>query len=155
MRNNLAGKIGQNSEDRLDQKPLFCYTIRYLEIISNHIEHELGEHKIMANPETYDKYAIFETGGKQYQGVVGKTVAIEKLSGEPGTAVSFDKVLFRKKGSNDFEVGKPHLEGAIKASIVKHIRGPKIIAFRFKRRKKVRVKQGHRQPATVVRIESI
>ena len=104
--------------------------------------------------KTFDKYAIFETGGKQYQGLEGKTVAIEKLEGEPGSAVEF-KAMFRKTEEDQFEVGRPYLEAPVKASIVKHTKGPKLIVFKFKRRKKVRVKKGHRQPLTVVRIESI
>ena len=104
---------------------------------------------------TFDRYAIFQTGGKQYQAIEGKTIAIEKLDGEAGDEISFDKVLFRKEGDGKFEFGKPFLKEAIKATIVKHHKDPKIIAFRFKRRKKVRVKKGHRQPKTIVRIQSI
>lgn len=104
----------------------------------------------------FKEYAIFQTGGKQYQAIPGKTIAIEKIDGEAGAAIKFDTVLFRKKGDEKFEVGTPFVSGAtLKASIVKQMRGPKLIAFRFKRRKKVRVKRGHRQPITVVRIESI
>lgn len=106
-------------------------------------------------PTTFDRYAIFQTGGKQYQAIEGKTVAIEKVDGEAGDTVEFDQVLFRKEGDGKFEFGKPYLKDAIKATIVKHDKDPKLIAFRFKRRKKVRVKQGHRQPKTVIRIESI
>jgi large subunit ribosomal protein L21 len=106
-------------------------------------------------PVTVEQYAIFQTGGKQYQAIVGKTVAIEKLEGEPGAQVLFDQVLFRKEASGKFEVGKPFLQEPIKAIIVRQDKAPKVIAFRFKRRHKVRVKRGHRQPLTVVRIESI
>ncbi|EKD48916.1 MAG: 50S ribosomal protein L21 [uncultured bacterium] len=106
-------------------------------------------------PTVFDRYAIFQTGGKQYQAIEGKTIAIEKLDGQEGDTVSFNEVLFRKEGANAFEFGKPFLKDAIKATIVKHDKGPKLIAFRFKRRKKVRVKKGHRQPLTVVRIDSI
>jgi large subunit ribosomal protein L21 len=106
-------------------------------------------------PTTFDRYAIFQTGGKQYQAIEGKTVAIEKIDGNEGDAISFDEVLFRKESAGKFEFGTPFLKDGIKATIVKHDKGPKIIAFRFKRRKKVRVKKGHRQPLTVVRIESI
>jgi len=109
----------------------------------------------MAEQKTYDKYAIFKTGGKQYQAVEGKTIAIEKIEGNAGDTIEFSDVLFRKSGDGQYEIGKPRLEGSIKASIVKQAKGPKKIAFRFKRRQKVRVKQGHRQPITVVRIESI
>ena len=109
----------------------------------------------MAGKSVSDQYAIIETGGKQYQAIAGKTLGIEKLEGEPGQSVSFDKVLFRKAAADKYEVGTPHLQGAVKASIIKHLRGPKLVIFKFKRRKKVRVKKGHRQPITVVRIESI
>lgn len=104
---------------------------------------------------TPEQYAIFQTGGKQYQAIQGKTIAIEKLEGQAGDTVEFKEVLFRKTGENAFEVGQPVLGTAIKATIVKHDKAPKVIVFKFKRRKKVRVKRGHRQPFTVVRIESL
>ncbi len=103
----------------------------------------------------FDRYAIFETGGKQYQALEGKTVGIEKLNVEKGSSVTFDHVLLRKMGEKEIEVGKPYLTKPIKAVVVKHLKGPKIIVFKFKRRKKYMRKQGHRQPITVVRIESI
>jgi large subunit ribosomal protein L21 len=103
-----------------------------------------------------EKYAIFQTGGKQYQAIPGKTLAIEKVDGSVGDSVEFSEVLFRKNGEGAFEFGAPRVEGAtLKASIVKQSQGPKIIVFRHKRRKKSRVKKGHRQPLTVIRIESI
>lgn len=105
--------------------------------------------------KTHEKYAIFQTGGKQYQAVEGKTLAVEKIDGEAGAPIEFKEVLFRKTGEGKFEIGQPYLEVTIKASIVKQAKGPKLIAFRFKRRKKVQVKKGHRQPQTVIRIESI
>lgn len=105
--------------------------------------------------KSFEKFAIFKTGGKQYQAVEGATVAIEKIEGQAGDTVEFAEVLFRKASDGQFEVGKPFLKTKIKASIVKQMRGPKMIAFRFKRRKKVQVKRGHRQPITVIRIEAI
>jgi len=110
----------------------------------------------MEQVKTFDKYAIFQTGGKQYQAVEGKTIEIEKIEGESGDIVEFDKVLLRRSSKKDVEVGQPVIDDAkIRCSIVKQIKGPKLIAFRFKRRKKVRVKRGHRQPHTVVRVEAI
>jgi large subunit ribosomal protein L21 len=104
-------------------------------------------------------YAIFKTGGKQYQAVVGKTVAIEKIDAKEGESVKFDAVLLRKMvddaGKESVEIGQPFLKTPVQASILKHERGPKIIIFHFKRRKKYKRKSGHRQPFTVVRIESI
>jgi large subunit ribosomal protein L21 len=104
---------------------------------------------------TPERYAIIETGGKQYQVVEGKTLAVELLKGNPGDEIVFDQVLFRKDGEGIFEVGQPRLSKTVSATIIKHTKGPKLIIFRFKRRKKVRVKKGHRQPATVVRITAL
>lgn len=104
----------------------------------------------------FERYAIFQTGGKQYQAIPGKTVAIEKIEGEAGNKIEFNEILFRKSGDDSFEFGQPYIKNAhITASIVKQTKGPKIIVFKFKRRKKYRLKQGHRQPMTVVRIENI
>jgi large subunit ribosomal protein L21 len=105
--------------------------------------------------DNFASYAIFAHGGKQYQAIVGKTVSLEKIEGEAGAKISFDEVLLRKNG-DAVEIGTPHVKGAsIKASIVKHDKEAKVIVFHFKRRKKSRVKKGHRQPLTVVRIEAI
>jgi len=101
-----------------------------------------------------EQYAIFQTGGKQYQAIAGKTVAIEKIEGKEGTKLEFNEVLLRKNAEG-VQIGKPHLETPVKASIVKQMLGPKLIIFKFKRRKKMRVKKGHRQPMTVIRIEEI
>lgn len=103
----------------------------------------------------FDRYAIFQTGGKQYQAIEGKTVAIEKLDANVGDKVTFDEVLLRKESPENVEIGQPFVTKPIKASIVKHMRGPKIIAFKFKRRKSYKRKIGHRQAITVIRIEAI
>lgn len=102
---------------------------------------------------TFDRYVIFQTGGKQYQGLEGKTVAIEKIEGEAGTKLEFKEILL-KKTADKIEVGQPYLDVTMTASIVKQMRGPKLVVFKFKRRKKSRVKKGHRQPITVIRIDS-
>ncbi len=110
----------------------------------------------MENQVSFENYAIFATGGKQYQAIPGKTVAVELLDGEVGATLDFNEVLFRKQGDDSIEIGQPHVAGAtVKASIIKHSKGPKLIIFKFKRRKKVRTKSGHRQKMTVLRIESI
>ena len=107
------------------------------------------------NIQSFDRYAIFKTGGKQYQALEGKTIAIEKIDGETGDSVEFTEVLLRKTAPDDIEVGQPFIKSIIKASIVKQTKGPKIIVFKFKRRKKSRVKKGHRQSMTIIRIEAI
>jgi large subunit ribosomal protein L21 len=119
------------------------------------IGHDMEKSKKNNMTPDFDKYAIFQTGGKQYQAIEGKTVAIEKIEGENGASLEFDEVLFRKNGEGSFEVGKPFLQKSIKASIVKQMKGPKLTIFKFGRRKKIRVKKGHRQSMTVIRIESV
>lgn len=104
----------------------------------------------------FEKYALFQTGGKQYQAIPGKTIAIEKIEGETGQNLTFNEVLFRKNGEDKFEIGQPFVKGAtIKASIVKQDKAQKIVVFKYKRRTKYRTKTGHRQKQTIVRIESI
>jgi len=75
--------------------------------------------------------------------------------GNAGDTITFEEVLLRKTGKDAVEIGAPFLKGPIKASIVKQMRGPKLVIFKFKRRKKSRVKKGHRQPVTVIRIQAI
>ena len=65
-----------------------------------------------------DRYAIIQTGGKQYQALEGKTLGIEKLDIKEGDAVTFDKVLLRKTGPDSIEVGKPFLDSPVKAKVV-------------------------------------
>jgi large subunit ribosomal protein L21 len=109
----------------------------------------------MVQPEKFSKYAIFANGGKQYQAIEGQTLALEKIEGEAGDKVEFSSILLRKLDEGKFEIGQPLVDGKIVATIVKQMKDPKVIVFKFKRRNKVRVKNGHRQPKTVVRIETI
>ncbi len=103
-----------------------------------------------------DKYAIFKAGGKQYQAIPGKTLALSRLNGEAGDAIEFSEVLLRKDSADNVKIGTPLVEGAVvKASIIKHDRGPKVTVFKRKRRKKYRVKKGYRDDITVIRFESI
>ena len=100
-------------------------------------------------------YAVFETGGKQYRASAGDTVTVEKLDAEAGKPVTFDRVLLV---SNDGQVtvGSPLVEQAnVVADVVEHKRGPKLIAFKMKRRKGHRCKIGHRQDLTVVKVTDI
>jgi large subunit ribosomal protein L21 len=102
-----------------------------------------------------DRYAIIETGGKQYFALEGKTIMIEKLPQQPGEVVNFSTVLFKRENSESCHIGAPYLSTPVIATVIKHIRGDKIIVFKFKRRKKYRKKQGHRQSYTVIRINTI
>lgn len=100
-------------------------------------------------------YAVFETGGKQYRASAGDTVTVEKLDAEAGKPFTFERVLLV---SNDGQVtvGSPLVEEAnVVADVVEHKRGPKLIAFKMKRRKGHRCKIGHRQDLTVVKVTDI
>ena len=100
-------------------------------------------------------YAVIKTGGKQYRVAEGDTLQVEKIAGKPGDAVTFDQVLL-VGGTDSAKIGKPLVSGAkVKAEIVAHGRGEKIIVFKLKRRKNFRKKQGHRQPYTQVKITGI
>src|SRR5579859_1687441 len=102
-------------------------------------------------------YAIVETGGKQYRVKPGDTLAVERLSGEPGETLDLDRVLLvAGNGNDDARVGSPGVEGAVvRAEVVEHIRGQKIIVFRYKSKVRYRRKTGHRQSLTRLRITDI
>jgi large subunit ribosomal protein L21 len=98
--------------------------------------------------------AVFRTGGKQYRVAVGDTLHVERLSGNPGDAVEFPEVLLI--GGDSPKLGKPTLEGArVKAEIVAQGRGPRIVVFKFRRRKRYKRKNGHRQDYTAIRVTDI
>ena len=108
----------------------------------------------MEHKDTFSRYAIFQIGTNQYQGIEGKTVSIQKVEGEAGDKVEFKEVLLRKT-EEAVEIGRPFVKGSVLvASIVKQMKGPKLIVYHFRRRKKSRVKNGHRQQMTIIRVES-
>lgn len=100
-------------------------------------------------------YAVVASGGKQYKVEAGEVLRVEKLAGEVGSSVTFDKVLMFSDGEN-VQIGQPALENVkVSGSIVEQDKGKKIIVFKYKRRKRFRKKQGHRQAYTAIKIESI
>ena len=100
-------------------------------------------------------YAVIETGGKQYRVQEGQTIKVEKLDANVGDAVVVDKVLVLEKDGN-VQVGTPVVSGAKAVlKVVEHGKGEKIIVFKYKPKKNIRRKQGHRQPYTKVLIEAI
>ena len=99
-------------------------------------------------------YAVIETGGKQYRVQEGDVITVEKLNVEAGDIVTFDKVLVLGEGK-DVKVGTPYLDAAVTATAVENGKGKKVIIFKYKAKKDYRKKQGHRQPYTMVKIESL
>jgi large subunit ribosomal protein L21 len=100
-------------------------------------------------------YAVVKTGGKQYRVAAGATLVVEKLDGEPGSAVTFDRVLLVGDGEQ-VTVGTPTVAGAsVNATVLSAHLGEKIIVFKFKPKVKYRRRTGHRQRLTLVRIDSI
>ncbi len=100
-------------------------------------------------------YAVIETGGKQYRVQEGDVVTVEKLNVEAGQKIEFDKVLVLA-GEGDLKVGTPYVEGAkVTGEVVENGKGKKVIIFKYKAKKDYRKKQGHRQPYTMVKIESL
>jgi large subunit ribosomal protein L21 len=100
-------------------------------------------------------YAVISTGGKQYRVAEGQTVRVEKVPGDVGTSVSFDRVLMLSDGQV-VKVGQPIVQGAsVSGRIVEQGKAKKIIVFKFKRRKRYRKKRGHRQHFTALKIDKI
>ena len=100
-------------------------------------------------------YAVIKTGGKQYRVAENDVLDVEKLAGDAGATIEFTEVLMVGEGES-VKVGKPLIAGArVTAELVEQVRGPKLIAFKKRRRKNSRRKKGHRQDLSKVRITGI
>ncbi|MCL2739265.1 MAG: 50S ribosomal protein L21 [Bacteroidales bacterium] len=100
-------------------------------------------------------YAIVDIAGQQFKVQQGKKIFVHRLQAEEGSSISLDKVLL-----TDFEqevlVGAPYVDGAmVKATVLEHLKGEKVIVFKKKRRKGYQKKNGHRQCLTRVHIDEI
>jgi large subunit ribosomal protein L21 len=99
-------------------------------------------------------FAVIRTGGKQYRVAAEDVIKVDKVSGEPGEIVQFGEVLV--VGGDAVTLGAPTVAGAsVAAEVLEQGRGPKIIAFKKRRRKNSRRKRGHRQEFTLVRVTEI
>ena len=99
-------------------------------------------------------FAVFKTGGKQYRVAAEDVLKVGKVNGEPGEIVEFGEVLV--VGGEGVTLGAPTVAGAtVAAEVLEQARGPKIIAFKKRRRKNSRRKIGHRQEFTLLRITEI
>ena len=98
-------------------------------------------------------YAIIATGGRQYKVSEGDIIKVQKLAGEPDTAVKFDEVL--AIGGDSLKVGDDVKNASVDAQIVEQGRDKKVIVYRYKPKTGYHKKNGHRQPYTKVKIEKI
>jgi large subunit ribosomal protein L21 len=100
-------------------------------------------------------YAIFTTGGQQFRAEAGVTIKVPLLAAEPGSKVTFDRVLLASDGK-EVQTGQPVVKGAkVTAEIVRHGKGKKIHIYRFARRSGYRRHAGHRQQFTEVKIADV
>jgi large subunit ribosomal protein L21 len=101
------------------------------------------------------KFAIVEDGGKQYKAVVGQTIEVDHVSAEVGDEFDLEHVLLVAE-DDQTTIGAPYVDGvSVKATVVSQVKAPKIIVFKYKPKKRYRVKQGHRQKYTRLLIDAI
>jgi large subunit ribosomal protein L21 len=100
-------------------------------------------------------YAIVEASGKQFWLEPGRFYDFDRLGIEPDQPITFDKVLLVNH-DGDVHLGQPYVEGAtVEGTVMSHLRGPKILVYKMRRKKKTRKRQGHRQELTRVMVSSI
>ena len=100
-------------------------------------------------------YAVIETGGKQYTVELGTELEVELLDAEPGQEINLDRVLLVVDGDKS-AVGQPIVaDAAVSARVLRQDRGPKTIAFKYRPKARSRVKKGHRQELTVLKITDV
>ena len=100
-------------------------------------------------------YAIVDIAGQQFKVEQGKKIFVHQLQAEGGSALCFDKVLLTEH-ENKVDVGTPYVKGvSVKATVLEHVKGDKIIVFKKKRRKGYQKKNGHRQSLSQIYIDEI
>ncbi len=100
--------------------------------------------------------AVLRTGGKQYIVRPGDVISIERLNKQAGESVVFEEVLTVEDDDGNVSVGTPTVPGAtVKGEVLGETKGPKVVVFKFRRRKGYRRKKGHRQLMSTVRIVEI
>ena len=101
------------------------------------------------------RFAIVESGGKQYRAIEGRTIEVDRLPVETGKKFDFERVLLMADG-DEIMVGTPTLSGIeVKVTVADHIRGPKIDRFKYRPKKRIRVRGGHRQHYTLLKVDFI
>ena len=100
-------------------------------------------------------YAVIETGGKQYRVEVGTELEVELLDAVPGASITLDRVLLVADGDVS-AIGRPVVaEAAVEAEVVRRDRGEKVVSFKYRPKARRRVKKGHRQELTILRITDV
>ena len=101
------------------------------------------------------RYAIIDSGGKQYRAVEGRTIEVDRLPVEKGDKFGFERVLFMGDGE-EFLIGTPTLDGIeVEVTVVDHVKGPKIDRFKYRPKKRIRVRGGHRVQYTLLMVDFI
>ncbi len=101
------------------------------------------------------KYAIVESGGKQYKAVEGGTIEVDRLQLEAGKSLKLEGVLLLVDGDK-VTVGTPTIKGmAVNAKVIEHFKGEKTVNFHYKPKKRIRQKTGHRQQYTRLEIKKL
>ncbi len=95
-------------------------------------------------------FAIVEIAGQQFKVESGQEIYVHRLAADEGASVSFDKILMTSNA-----IGTPTVPGSVKATVLEHLKGDKVIVFKKKRRKGYKVKNGHRQYFSKIKIDSI
>jgi len=99
-------------------------------------------------------FAIVEIAGQQFKVEKGQELFVHRLDADEGASVNFDKVMMTGGGGSAV-IGTPTLGSSVKATVISHVKGDKVIVFKKKRRKGYRVKNGHRQSFSKIKIDSI
>ena len=101
------------------------------------------------------RFAIVESGGKQYRAVEGRTIEVDRLPVDAGKKFDFERILLMADG-DDVMVGTPTVTDIlVKVTVVDHIKGPKIDRFKYRPKKRIRVRGGHRQQYTRLLVDFI
>ena len=103
-----------------------------------------------------EMYAIIQTGGKQFRVEKGTKLQVEKLEGEAGNEIVFPEVLLVSGQNGSPKIGRPYVEGSrVLATLVQHLRGPKIVVFKRRPKKGYKKTKGHRQDLTEIEIKEV
>jgi len=101
------------------------------------------------------RFAIVESGGKQYRAVEGRTIEVDRLPVETGKKFDIERVLLMADG-DDIMIGTPTVNGIeVKVTVADHVKGPKIDRFKYRPKKRIRVRGGHRQQYTLLMVDFI